>query len=156
MSTSSFSPSTIIGSSVIDELGDKVGTVGGVFLDSSSFEPTWITVSGTGTGLKESFVPLSGSRLSGSDLHVPFEKRVVVDAPSIDSRSDVSSEVVERIFDYYGVELSEKDKDTVKEESKLSSSSSRLVRFSDSSVSSSVDMSVDVTRVESSSESTRS
>lgn len=152
MSTSSFSPSTIIGSSVIDELGDKVGTVGSVFLDSSSFEPTWITVSGTGSGLKESFVPLSGSRLSGSDLHIPFEKRVVVDAPSIDSRSDVSSEVVERIFDYYGVELSKGDMDVAK----ASSSSSRLVRFSEGSESSSVDVSVDVTRVESSSESTRS
>lgn len=152
MSTSSFSPSTIIGSSVIDELGDKVGTVGSVFLDSSSFEPTWITVSGTGSGLKESFVPLSGSRLSGSDLHIPFEKRVVVDAPSIDSRSDVSSEVVERIFDYYGVELSKDDMDVAK----ASSSSSRLVRFSEGSESSSVDVSVDVTRVESSSESTRS
>lgn len=69
------------GLTVYDSDGEKVGTVGRVYVDDDTGKPDWITVKTGMFGMKESFVPLAGARRVGSDLHVSHPKDRVKDAP---------------------------------------------------------------------------
>jgi hypothetical protein len=69
------------GRTVRDPDGDKIGTLGDVFLDRQTQLPAW---GGVRTGLfghSESYVPLERVEEDGEDLRVPFTKEAVKDAP---------------------------------------------------------------------------
>ena len=51
----------------VDSAGDKVGTITDVYVDESTGQPDWLTVSTGMFGSKVSFVPIEGARLSGDD-----------------------------------------------------------------------------------------
>ncbi|SCE39562.1 PRC-barrel domain-containing protein [Streptomyces sp. DpondAA-F4a] len=69
------------GLTVFDSDGEKVGTVGRVYVDDDTGKPDWITVKTGMFGMKESFVPLAGARRVGSDLHVSHPKDSVNGSP---------------------------------------------------------------------------
>ena len=62
---------------VVTDQGDKVGSIGVVYLDDATEEPTWVTVHTGLFGTRESFVPLLGAAVRGglscrsSSRHVP-------------------------------------------------------------------------------------
>jgi sporulation protein YlmC with PRC-barrel domain len=81
------------GGNVIAQDGDKIGSIGQVFLDDTSGQPEWVTVNTGFFGTGESFVPLRGAEVSGNDLRVPYDKAKVKDAPRIsDSNGHLSEE----------------------------------------------------------------
>ena len=88
---------------VVGQDGDKIGTVGQVYLDDHTGDPEWVTVSTGLFGTKESFVPLGQSTLSGSEIRVPYDKSKVKDAPQIDSDSDghISEDQKNDLYRYY-------------------------------------------------------
>jgi uncharacterized protein (TIGR02271 family) len=91
------------GGNVLDKHGDKVGSVGQVFLDDESGQPEWITVKTGFFGSGESFVPLRQAEVEGNDVRVPFDKDTVKDAPRIsDEDGHLSEEEEETLYDYYG------------------------------------------------------
>lgn len=84
----------VSGATVYGTDGDKIGKASQVYLDDATGQPDWVTVS---TGMfsgKDSFVPLRDARLSGEDVHVPYTKDQVKDAPrvSADEHLDVDQE----------------------------------------------------------------
>ena len=63
--------------------GDKIGSVGQVYLDDVTNEPTFVTVKTGLFGARETFVPLQQAQTTADGITVPFEKSFVKDAPNV-------------------------------------------------------------------------
>jgi len=59
----SYDPTQLQGTTAVGPDGDKIGAVKQVYINDTTNEPEWVTVSTGLFGTKESFAPLSGSRL---------------------------------------------------------------------------------------------
>ncbi|MEV1047818.1 PRC and DUF2382 domain-containing protein [Streptomyces sp. NPDC049916] len=91
------------GLTVYDNDGEKVGSVGRVYVDDETGKPDWVTVKTGLFGMKESFVPLAGARRVGSDLHVAHPKESVKDAPRVDADAHLSVAEEEELYRHYGL-----------------------------------------------------
>lgn len=89
------------GSNIVDQDGDKVGSIGQVYVDDQSNEPTFATVKTGLFGNKETFVPLNHAEQTGDDLRVPYTKDFIKDAPNIDADGHLSEQEQDQIYDYY-------------------------------------------------------
>ena len=91
--------------------GDKIGSVGQVYLDDVTNEPTFITVKTGLFGARETFVPLQQAQTTADGITVPFEKSFVKDAPNVDADGSLTPEEEQRIYEYYSMEYSATDHD---------------------------------------------
>ncbi|MGW1467180.1 PRC and DUF2382 domain-containing protein [Streptomyces sp. NPDC002308] len=91
------------GLTVYDNGGEKVGSVGRVYVDDDTGKPDWVTVKTGMFGMKESFVPLAGARRVGADLHVAHPKESVKDAPRVDADAHLSVAEEEELYRHYGL-----------------------------------------------------
>lgn len=94
---------TIRGATVYDNDGDKIGKVGEVYLDDSTGQPAWMTVTTGLFGTAQSFVPLQEASLSGEDVRVPYTKATIKDAPRVDADGHLDVAEEDALYDYYGV-----------------------------------------------------
>jgi len=97
------------GRTVRDRDGEKIGTLGDVYLDGDTDRPAY---AGVLTGLfrrNESIVPLRGIREEDGDLVVPYERDLVTAAPSLEPDAALTAEQEETLFAHYG-EQAERDK----------------------------------------------
>src|SRR5829696_1280377 len=94
---------SLVGSTVRDSSGDKIGKVGQVYLDDTTGQPEWVTVRTGLFGTKETFVPLVAARVEGDELVVDLPKSKVSDAPRIDEDGHLSEEQENELYSYYGV-----------------------------------------------------
>ena len=84
--------------------GDKLGSVGQVFLDDETGRPEWVTVQTGFFGTRESFVPLSEARVTGQGLLVPYDKDTVKQAPQVDvAAGHLSEQEEDELYRYYGL-----------------------------------------------------
>jgi uncharacterized protein (TIGR02271 family) len=98
----------VIGRSAYDSNGDKIGSIGHVFLDDETGRPEFASVNTGLFGMKESFVPLSNATVEGDRVVVPFTKDQVKDAPNVDVDSGHLDESEERrLYEHYGLSYSE-------------------------------------------------
>ena len=91
--------------------GDKIGSVGQVYLDDVTNEPTFVTVKTGLFGARETFVPLQQAQTTADGITVPFEKSFVKDAPNVDADGSLTPEEEQRIYEYYSMEYSVADHD---------------------------------------------
>jgi sporulation protein YlmC with PRC-barrel domain len=91
----------LVGSDVIDQDGDKIGTVGHLFVDPSTGQPNWITVKSGFFGMSHVFVPLDEADVEGDSIRVPYAKDFVKDAPHVDTDGPLSPEDEQQLHDYY-------------------------------------------------------
>ena len=94
---------SLIGANVVDSEGRKVGTVGQVYLDSSTNQPSWVTVKTGLFGTSESFAPLESADWTGDELRIGYDKNFVKDAPRIDTDGSLESADEDALYRYYGV-----------------------------------------------------
>src|SRR5687767_9513432 len=91
------------GGNVVDNDGEKIGSIGQVFLDDQSGRPEWITAKTGMFGGGESFVPLRDAEVAGDDVRVPYDKDKVKDAPRIsDADSHLDEDEEAKLYEYYG------------------------------------------------------
>lgn len=89
---------------VIDEHGERIGSVKQVWLDDQDGRPMWASVHTGLFGLKESFVPIQDATLGNGVITVPVDKQQVKDAPRIEvSDEHMSDEQQEELYSYYGL-----------------------------------------------------
>ena len=88
---------------VISTSGDKIGSVGQIYVDDETGEPTFVTVNTGLFGLKQSFVPLQGARMEDGNLVVNYDKETVKDAPRIDDDGSLTPEEEDELYSYYGL-----------------------------------------------------
>jgi uncharacterized protein (TIGR02271 family) len=91
----------LMGRTVTDQNGDKIGKVGQIYLSDSTGEPEWLTVSTGLFGTRESFVPLRGADYGGDTVVVPVAKDVVKDAPNVDNDGHLEPAEEETLYRYY-------------------------------------------------------
>jgi uncharacterized protein (TIGR02271 family) len=93
---------SLIGSNVIDSDGDKIGTVGQVYLDTDTGAPSWVSVRTGLFGMSETFVPIEQADQSGDELRVPYTKGFVKDAPRVDADGALERDQENELYSYYG------------------------------------------------------
>jgi len=95
--------SRLTGTDVYDTDGDKIGSVGQVYLDSQSGDPEWVSVKTGLFGTKETFVPLQRASLSEDRVVVAYDKARAKDAPRVDADGDLSPAEEQELYTYYGL-----------------------------------------------------
>ncbi|KNC17238.1 photosystem reaction center subunit H [Arthrobacter sp. RIT-PI-e] len=91
------------GGNVLGTDGEKIGSIGQVYLDDQTGEPSWVTAKTGLFGTSESFVPLQGADVEGDDVRVPYTKQHVKDAPRIESDGNLSPEEEDRLYSHYEI-----------------------------------------------------
>jgi uncharacterized protein (TIGR02271 family) len=91
---------------VVTAAGDKIGGIGQIYVDDTTGEPTWVTAKTGLFGTSESFVPLEGASIQGSNIQVSYDKAKVKDAPRVDADGALSPEEEETLYSYYGLSTS--------------------------------------------------
>jgi uncharacterized protein (TIGR02271 family) len=91
------------GGNVVSTSDGKVGSIGQIYLDDATGEPSWITVKTGLFGTSESFVPLQNANVQGDDVVVSYAKDKIKDAPRVDPDGSLSPEEEDRLYDYYGL-----------------------------------------------------
>ncbi len=93
----------VTGSTVVDSDGDKIGTAREVYVDDATGQPEWVTVNTGLFGTSESFIPLSQAMLEDDGLRVPYDKKMVKDAPRLGDSGHLTPEEEDELYRYYGV-----------------------------------------------------
>jgi uncharacterized protein (TIGR02271 family) len=92
---------SLIGATVTDPDGDKIGSVGQIYVDPTSGQPNWATVKTGLFGTSESFVPLEQADEANGDIRVPYTKDVVKDAPRVDADQSLEPGDESSLYSYY-------------------------------------------------------
>ncbi|MGS0684564.1 DUF2382 domain-containing protein [Nakamurella sp. GG22] len=99
--TNAVNPDRYIGRNAVDPQGNKIGSVGQVYLNDETGEPDWITVNTGLFGMKENFAPLAGSSFNGEDLVLPFDKDVVKNSPDVADASHLDADEQQSLYAHY-------------------------------------------------------
>ncbi len=91
------------GQELLDNDGEKVGTIEEIYLDTDTDQPEWALVKTGLFGGKGTFVPLAQANPSGDGVQVPFEKAHVKDAPNIDPDGQLSRSEERTLYEHYGL-----------------------------------------------------
>jgi uncharacterized protein (TIGR02271 family) len=91
------------GRTMLDQDGDKIGTVKDVYTDYQTGKPEWATVSSGLFGMKSHFVPLASATPAAEDIRVSVSKDQVQSAPAVDPDGELSEMEEQRLFEHYGV-----------------------------------------------------
>jgi uncharacterized protein (TIGR02271 family) len=90
------------GRAMVDDDGDKIGTIDEIYLDQDTDEPEWAVVTTGLFGTKQSFVPIADANSTPDGVRVPYEKSQVKDAPRIDPDGRLSQDDERRLYEHYG------------------------------------------------------
>ena len=94
---------------VLSASGEKIGSVGQIYLDDQTGEPTFVTANTGLFGMSQSFVPLRGARVENGNVVVDFDKTTVKDAPRIDDDGSLSPAEEDQLYAYYGMSTANAD-----------------------------------------------
>ena len=107
MTTNSKELERWIGRTLVDNDGDKVGTIEDIYMDEDTGQPEWFAISTGFFGNKISFVPITRSNARGDDICSPWTKAQVKDAPHAEPDGHLTQEEEARLYRHYGLEYSE-------------------------------------------------
>jgi hypothetical protein len=92
------------GQNVVDPDGEKIGSLEAVYVDTASDEPTFATVTVGMIGRHRLvFVPLGGATVGPGYVRVRSPKKLVKDAPSIDTDGELAATEEPAVFQHYGL-----------------------------------------------------
>ena len=100
------------GQDLVDNDGDKIGSIDDIYLDRETDQPEWAVVTTGLFGTKRTFVPLQDATPGADGIRVPFEKSTVKDAPGIEANGQLSQREEAELYRHYGLEYSEARSDT--------------------------------------------
>ena len=91
----------LTGRTAVDRNYSKIGTIEDVYVNDATAQPEWLAIKTGLFGTKLTFAPLSGAHGHGDDVVVPYDARVVSEAPNADEPDHLSSDEVLALYDYY-------------------------------------------------------
>ena len=97
-------PARLNGTTVIGGDGQKLGNVDAVYYDNATDKAEWVAVRGGLFGTRVTLVPLRRADLAGDELHVPFDKVQLKNAPHHDPGRELSSSDEADLYRYYGID----------------------------------------------------
>jgi len=92
---------SLLGAVVVDPEGERIGTVGQIYVDPTSGLPNWATVKMGLLGRAEFFVPLERADEVGGQVRVPFTKEIVKDAPAVTPDGSIGQDEQVSLYAYY-------------------------------------------------------
>jgi uncharacterized protein (TIGR02271 family) len=92
------------GATMVDRDGDRVGTIDAIYVDDQSGQPEWALVNTGLFGTRSTFVPLAQATSSGDQVQVPYEKRLIKDAPRMDPDGHLSEAEEQELWRHYGLD----------------------------------------------------
>lgn len=92
------------GATVRDRVGEKIGSLGDVFLDRETERPAWVGVKTGLFGAKQSYVSLESATVSGGEVHLPYDKDLVKNAPHVEPEVSLDAAEEEALYRHYGQE----------------------------------------------------
>jgi uncharacterized protein (TIGR02271 family) len=95
------------GQDLVDNDGDKIGTIEEIYLDAETNEPEWAVVKTGLFGSKQSFVPIADAGPAGDGIRIPFDKATVKAAPKVDPDGRLSQQEERELYAHYDREYSE-------------------------------------------------
>jgi len=93
----------LVGGTAYSSTGEKIGSIGTVYLDNNSGQPAWVTVKTGLFGSSESFVPLAQAEETADGIRVPYDKDRVKNAPNIETDRELSEQEEDQLYTYYGL-----------------------------------------------------
>lgn len=91
------------GANVLSEDGAVLGSMGQLYVDDETGEPSWVTVATDTGGNGESFAPLRGASLDGRDVRLPYTHAKVSESPKMSQDGHLSPEEEQHLLRYYGL-----------------------------------------------------
>ena len=92
------------GEKVIDVEGDKIGELEAVYVDTATDQPAFVTVKVGMIGRHRLvFAPVVGATVSPSAVRVQYDKKLVTDAPSIDTDGELPAADEPKLYAHYGL-----------------------------------------------------
>jgi hypothetical protein len=88
---------------VVDQSGDKVGSLESIYFDTTTDDAAFASVRTGVLTHKLTFVPLAGAVVAPTYLKVQVDKKVVKDAPSIDVDGELTRDDEPALFAHYGL-----------------------------------------------------
>jgi uncharacterized protein (TIGR02271 family) len=92
------------GRTLLDRDGSPIGSIDAIYLDDQTGQPEWALVNTGLFGTKSSFVPLAQATQTGEEIHVPYDKRLVKDAPRVDPDGHLSEAEERQLWRHYGLD----------------------------------------------------
>jgi uncharacterized protein (TIGR02271 family) len=92
------------GRTLVDRDGDRIGSIDAIYLDDQTGQPEWALVNTGLFGTKASFVPLAQATQTDQDVHVPYDKQLVKDAPRVDPDGQLSEAEERQLWRHYGLD----------------------------------------------------
>jgi len=90
------------GEKVIDPSGSNIGDLEAIYVDTATDQPAFATVKVGFVGRHRLvFVPLDGATVSPSAIRVRYDKKLVGDAPSIDTDGELTATDEPGVFAHY-------------------------------------------------------
>jgi hypothetical protein len=89
---------------VVDSAGDRIGSLESVYFDTATDSATFAAVQiGIPGRRRLVFAPLTGAVVAPKYLKLHFDKKIVKDAPGIDTDGELTSEQEPAVFEHYGL-----------------------------------------------------
>ena len=100
------------GAAVVDQDGEKIGTIDEIYADADTGKPEWLAVKTGLFGMKLSFVPIAEATETGGQVRVPYDNQQVKDAPAVESDHELSQDEEANLYRHYGLGYSEARSDS--------------------------------------------
>jgi hypothetical protein len=98
------------GRAMLDRDGDRIGSIDAIYLDDQTGQPEWALVNTGLFGTKATFVPLAQAFQTDDDVLVPYDKRLVKDAPRVDVDQHLSEAEEQQLWRHYGLDYDTSDR----------------------------------------------
>jgi uncharacterized protein (TIGR02271 family) len=98
------------GRTMLDRDGSRIGTIDAIYLDDHTGQPEWALVNTGLFGTKSTFVPLTQATQTGDEVRVPYDKRLVKDAPRVDADQHLSEAEEQQLWRHYGLNYDSTDR----------------------------------------------
>jgi sporulation protein YlmC with PRC-barrel domain len=96
--------SGLSGGNVVTASGDKIGSIGQIYLDDQTGEPSFVAANTGLLGMSQSLIPLRDATIRDGDVVVGYDKDMVTNAPPLeDDEGSLSRGQQEKLYDYYGI-----------------------------------------------------
>jgi stress response protein YsnF len=100
------------GKTVLDNAGQKIGTISQVFVDQQTQRPEWGLIHTGLFGGRSTFAPLVAGEWDQESLVLPYTKDHVKGAPNLEENGQLSIDAEAELARYYGLDYSTSDSAT--------------------------------------------
>ena len=92
------------GRTMVDRDGTPVGSINAIYLDDRTGQPEWALVNTGLFGTRASFVPLGHAAETDGNVQVPYDKRLIKEAPNVEVEEHLSEAEKRQLWRHYGLD----------------------------------------------------